>query len=222
MARVQVLLAQGSGGYYIALNPEKIMHAIASQDVCQLLLQAHFVYADGIGVAIASKLLQQKNIERVTGADLLLDVAALCEKEKKTIALYGASKDNIAKALQALQVAYPKLNIAFAVDGYQNDSGYITQLMQSTPPDLVFVGLGSPKQEQWIIEQVNRFPQTLFTGVGGSFDVLSGAVTRAPQWIRRIGMEWLYRIVSQPLQRYKRIKPLMLYGVRVLKERWKR
>lgn len=174
--------------------------------------QADLVTADGTGVVWASKLLGTSLPGRVTGIDV---VEALCERASQKgyrVFFLGAAPGVAVKAAQHLEEKYPGLNIIGAHHGYvsdNNESELIEQIQQARP-DMLFVGMGVPRQEQWILKHRHMLNVPVMMGVGGSFDVLSGQLTRAPKWMQEAGLEWLYRLMLQP-QRIGRVCSIPLF-----------
>lgn len=189
--------------FIVAINPEKIMKARTDESLKELLNKASYQIADGIGVVLASKL-QGGNIKsRVTGIDSMLKLCETAAKYNKTVFLYGAKPGVAEKAKQKLEERFPGLQIVGVIDGYEKNQSKIKELINGAKPDILFVALGSPKQEKWIIEHMNDLHPYVFQGVGGSFDVISGNLKRAPEFFQRVGLEWLYRLIKEPW-RWKR------------------
>jgi N-acetylglucosaminyldiphosphoundecaprenol N-acetyl-beta-D-mannosaminyltransferase len=141
-------------------------------------------------------------------------------KETKSVALIGAKPEVIKLACENLKKEIDDLNIVYAQDGYFKDEELVLAELVKSSPRLVLCALGSPKQELFIIKAKKLLPNALFIGVGGSFDVWSGTVERAPEIYQKIGMEWLYRTIKEP-QRFKRIFPtLPLFVLKVLRDKF--
>lgn len=182
----------------VAINPEKLMKAKEDPELKALLNRAEFQIPDGIGVIIASKL-QKGNIRsRVTGVDMMDRVVREAARTGHAIFLYGAKPGVADKAAQQLQQTYPNLIVAGTQDGYEPDNDKVIDIINQAKPSILFVAMGSPKQEQWIEQHRDELHPTLYQGVGGSFDVLAGNVKRAPAVFQRFGAEWLYRLLKEP------------------------
>jgi N-acetylglucosaminyldiphosphoundecaprenol N-acetyl-beta-D-mannosaminyltransferase len=185
--------------FIIAQNPEKVMKCLEDEELDQIIEhQATLLIADGIGIILAGKLKKQPPIPRVTGVDLFESLTKMAADEARSLFLYGASPEVNAQAVEVLKDRYPQLSIAGAIDGYEQDQQRIISAIQQAQPDFLFVALGTPRQEKWIAQHLDQLPVQLVMGVGGSFDVLTGNVKRAPEWMQRIGIEWLHRLLSQP------------------------
>ncbi|MGV3466593.1 MAG: WecB/TagA/CpsF family glycosyltransferase [Heyndrickxia sp.] len=202
--------------FIVTANPEILMQTDTNHVYKEALKTADYLTPDGIGVIIASKILGQPIDERVTGFDLMQRLIALAEKKKYRIYFLGAEEEVIHTAVKRIQEKYPNIQMAGYHHGYfdQHDPS-IVNAVKETNPDLVFVGLGVPKQELWIYENLQQFNKGIFIGVGGSFDVLAGKVKRAPKIWQKLNLEWFYRLLQQPT-RWKRMLVLPLFLRRVI------
>ena len=120
--------------------------------------------------------------------------------------MYGAKEETIKKAKENLEIKFPNIQIVGTINGYEKDNDKIIKAINKSKADIVFVALGSPKQEYWITENMNKVNAKIFQGVGGSFDVFSGNIKRAPKWMQKIGLEWLYRLIKEPKRIFRQIK----------------
>ena len=183
----------------IAVNPEKVMTAQDDPEVKQLINEATYQIADGVGILLASKLKGGNIDSRVTGVDMMGRLLLFARDEDHPVYFYGAQRDVLDRAIEAIERDYPRIPIAGATDGYFDDEDALIQSINDSGARIIFVALGSPKQELWIKRNMHRLPNVLvFQGVGGSFDVFSGEVKRAPEAFRKVGMEWLYRLATDP------------------------
>ena len=171
-----------------------------------------------LGVKIGLKILGT-TVERIPGIDLGKAILKRAQYLKKTVALVGAEQDVVENAVVNLKFEMPDLNIVYYRDGYFTDENEVRHELLSKGPDVVLVALGSPKQEYFINSIKNQLPNSIFIGLGGSFDVWAGKVKRAPKIFRNLGLEWFYRIAKEP-ERIKRVFPtLPLFIIKVIKER---
>lgn len=182
----------------VAINPEKLMKAKDDPELKALLNRAEFQIPDGIGVIIASKLQKGNITSRVTGVDMMDRIVREAARTQKSIFLYGAKPGIADKAANKLIETYPELIVAGTQDGYEKDNDKVIETINQAQPDILFVAMGSPKQEQWIEQHREELHPILYQGVGGSFDVLAGNVKRAPAVFQRFGAEWLYRLLKEP------------------------
>jgi N-acetylglucosaminyldiphosphoundecaprenol N-acetyl-beta-D-mannosaminyltransferase len=203
--------------FIVAINPEKIMKAQNDAQLMELLNKADFQIPDGVGILLASKLRGGKIRQRVTGIDLMMHLCKAFAKNNKSIFLYGGQPGVAEKACECLKILYPGINITGVLNGYEKDEQIVRSTINRANPDIVFVALGSPVQEYWIVNNMNHLSAQVFQGVGGSFDVISGRVKRAPSIFRRFGLEWLYRLLKEPV-RWKRQTILPKFLIKALKE----
>ena len=205
------------GMQIVTINQEMIEIANQNHKFAKVLKKAELVVPDGAGIELALKL---KGItqERIPGIDFAKELINSCCMWGFPIALIGAKEEVLNIAVNRLENEFQGLNICYARNGYFTESRedeIITNLVRSNPK-LVLVALGAPKQELFIDRCREKLPNTVFIGVGGSFDVWAGAVDRAPEFFQIMRLEWLYRTIKQP-QRLKRIyKTLPLFVIRAI------
>ncbi|MEK4406161.1 WecB/TagA/CpsF family glycosyltransferase [Sporosarcina sp. FSL K6-6792] len=202
----------------VAINPEKLMKAKEDPGLKALLNRAEFQIPDGIGVIIASKLKKGSISSRITGIDMMDRIVREAARTGRTVFLYGAKPGVANKAAQQLKQTYPNLIVTGTQDGYESDTSKVLETINKAKPDILFVAMGSPKQEQWIEQHRDNLYPTLYQGVGGSFDVLAGNVKRAPAAFQRLGAEWLYRLLKEP-SRLKRQMNLPKFLFEVFKQK---
>ncbi len=202
-----------------SVNPEIVLQCEKDSVLTRVINNSDLKIADGIGIVFTLKLLYKKNVERITGIDLFEKILKSDLKSKR-IFLYGSAPGVAMMAQDKLNEKYG-CNIVKAIDGYEQDNEKIINEINNSLADLVFVGLGCPKQEKWIEENKDKLPNvSLLMGVGGSFDVLSGNIKRAPLFIQKIHLEWLYRLLKQP-KRIIRQLSLITFVIKVLKNKEK-
>lgn len=205
-------------GQIVTINPEMIEYGKKNSEFKDLINNAELVVPDGVGVKIGLKILGT-TVERIPGIDLGKAILKRAQYLKKTVALVGAQQDVIENAVVNLKIEMPELNIVYYRDGYFTDENEVFQNLLLEKPDVVLVALGSPKQEFFINNIKKQLSDAIFIGLGGSFDVWAGKVKRAPKIFRSLGLEWLYRIITEP-ERIKRVFPtLPLFIFKVIKER---
>ena len=206
-------------GQVITINPEMIENASQNPDFAEIINSAELVIPDGIGVEIGLKILGY-NVRRIAGIEFSHRMIEECAKNSQSVALVGAKPQIVEKAKENLEKEISGLYITYAHDGYFSNDEEIINELKIRQPRLVLCALGSPKQEEFIIKAKQVLPNALFVGVGGSFDVWSGVVERAPEIYQKLGLEWLYRTVKEP-KRFKRIFPtLPLFVLKVLREKF--
>lgn len=198
-------LSSRQRGWLCTVNATTLMMMRDDTKLQCFVDKALLVVADGQPIVWCAPLFGQRLPERVTGIDLIDLLCARAEQEEKGVYLLGASDHLVKGALTALRIRYPRLNIDGA-DGYFSPEGAACRAdkIRESGADLLFVGMGSPRQESFIQEQWEQLGVGIAIGVGGSFDVLGGARLRAPRWIRRVGLEWLFRLVQEPRRLFVR------------------
>ncbi|PIC56136.1 glycosyltransferase [Sporosarcina sp. P12(2017)] len=211
-------IEEGKKSLIVAINPEKLMKAKEDPELKALLNRAEFQIPDGIGVILASKLKKGQIRSRVTGIDMMDRVVQEAATRGKRIFLYGAKPGVAEEAAAKLQVMHPNIQIAGVQHGYEKDVQVILDTINEAQPDILFVAMGSPKQEQWIEQYRDQLHPVVFQGVGGSFDVLAGNIKRAPAVFQKAGAEWLYRLLLEP-SRIKRQMNLPKFLVEVYRKK---
>ncbi len=191
----------------IAINPEKIMLAYKSPSFMSILNNATYQIPDGIGIIFASKKLNGDIKSRITGIDLMGDLLKLANNKRYKVFLYGANDEVVKLVKLKILDKYSKISIVGMICGYEEDNDYIINTINESRANILFVATGSPKQERWIHDNYDKLNVNILQGVGGSFDVYSGKVKRCPVLFRKCGLEWLYRLMTQPsrIGRYRKI-----------------
>lgn len=211
--------AKTISGQVVTINPEMINNAVQNPEFAEIINNAELVIPDGIGVQIGLKILGY-NVRRIAGIEFSRRMVEECAKSEQSVALVGAKPEIVQKAKENLEHEIQGLYVTYAHDGYFRDDDEILNELKIRQPRLVLCALGSPKQEEFILKAKKLLPDALFVGVGGSFDVWSGVVERAPEIYQKLGLEWLYRTVKEP-KRFKRIFPtLPLFVLKVLREKF--
>lgn len=182
----------------VAINPEKIYRAQHEPELMRELKSAEMHVCDGVGVIIAARILHGMKLTRVTGVGLFLHLMQVAAQRSWKVFLLGASPESNHAACDVLLHRYPQLQLVGNRDGYFENTEEVIAQINESGAQMLFVALGSPKQEQWIIENRDRLNPCFFMGIGGTLDVASGRARRAPALIRAVGLEWLFRLACQP------------------------
>ncbi len=200
-------------------NPEIIMLAKKDASFHQILEEADLVVPDGIGVVIASKLKKGEKLpERVAGYDLVQNTMKDAVKEGYKYYFFGSKPGISEKAAVKMRETYPGIEIVGTRDGYfkPEDEEKIVEDINKSGANILLVALGAPKQEKWIEANKHLLPNIrVAVGVGGSFDVMSGNVKRAPLAFQKLGLEWFYRLLQEPT-RFKRMLVLPEFLIKVI------
>lgn len=211
-------LKNNGKGYFIAVNPEKIVNT-SNRDQWQKIWPGSLGnFIDGIGVVYAAGIIQKQKVKRIFFLHLVLE--ELNQRHGK-IFLFGSKPKVGLLAKENIEKKYPNIQVVDVISGYNFDSKDVVERINASKPDVVLVALGSPIQEEWIYENLTRIDQGIFLGVGGALDIWSGKTNRAPVFFQKIGMEWLYRLVTQP-SRFRRQLKLVVFVWAVFVEKFHR
>lgn len=206
VSRVEAMLLAGGPHQVCTVNPEFVVEARRNPAFAAALAGADLCTPDGYGLILAARYLGLPLRARVTGVELTRRLAELAAERGYRVFLLGAAPGVAAAAAAALAAAYPGLIIAgcFAGSPDPRHEPFLRQLIAAAEPDLLLVAYGHPRQDLWIARNQPHLGVPVALGVGGVFDYLSGRVPRAPAWMRRLGLEWLYRLACQPW-RWRRV-----------------
>lgn len=206
--------------YVVTPNPEMVQRAQKEPAFRSVLNGADLVLPDGVGITYAAKILGRPLRCRVPGIDF---AAALCDelaKDGKRLFLLGAKPGVAEQAAENLKKDHPGLTVCGVHDGYFKEDSPVLEAIRAAGADVVFVCLGFPRQEYWMAQNGRDTGAALLVGLGGSLDVFAGQVKRAPEGFRKLGLEWFYRLVTQP-SRIGRMAKLPLFLVSAVGERMK-
>lgn len=184
--------------YACTPNPEIVMAAKGDASLRAALSGAELVLADGVGITKAAAMLGTPLKSRVPGIDFASNVISRLAERGGSVYLLGAKPLVAEAAAEKLTQTYHGIVIAGTNDGYFTDDAPVIEKINAASPDFLMVCLGSPKQELWMSANAGRLSCGLMAGLGGSLDVLAGNVQRAPETWRRLGLEWLYRVIKEP------------------------
>lgn len=200
-------------GILVAINAEKIMHATPQT---RSIINRNIGYCDGYGAVMALKKKGYDNAVKIPGCELWLSIVHTMHQNGKSFYLVGGKQEVIEQTVEKLRIEYPGINIANFRNGYIKTDEEKQELIDDIvekKPDVVFVAMGSPKQEL-LMEEMARLHPAIYQGLGGSFDVYTGNVKRAPQWWVDHNLEFAYRLIKQP-SRIKRQIHLNKYWIMV-------
>lgn len=198
-------------------NPEIVMAALKDDELKTAIESADMVTPDGIGVVWASRYSEKRLKQRVAGYDLVQAIFNDIAKTDKKVYFLGGAPKVAAKAAKKMKQKYTGLKIVGTHDGYfdKQEELHIIEQINKLEPDLLLVGLGFPKQEKWLYNNRNKLKSKVCIGVGGSFDVMAGKLKRAPTIFQKLGIEWLYRLITQPT-RIMRMMQLPIFAIKVV------
>lgn len=197
--KIKAFLHNKNPCFAVAINPEKVLKAKKDDELEEILKKSDLNFVDGIGIVWGSKILYKKKIkERIAGIDLFMSVLELSAENKYRVYLLGSKEETIKKAVTVIKNTYPQIEIAGFRNGYFEDEEKVVTDIKNSNADILFVGMGSPKQEKFIYNNLDKLNVKFAMGVGGSFNVLSGEFKRAPQIVQKLGLEWFYRFILNP------------------------
>ncbi len=205
----------------VTINPEIIAAADKNPELAKILREAELVIPDSTGVMLAIKSLGVYRAEKIPGIEFSWELMKKCEQKGFSVGFLGGSPDTADSLNIEVHKQFSALNVVFSHHGYFNESELpiIRQELLRADPHLLFVALGSPKQEFFIKQHKNILHKTSMIGVGGSFDIWAKKVKRAPVIFRISGLEWFYRLITQP-SRFTRMFPVLpLFFFRILFDR---
>ena len=213
----------------VAPNVEFIMQAQKDKEFFDILQTAELATPDSVGVILAGKLQKKPFKQRIPGQAYFRKILETAEKEGWTVYLLGGKGDIPQRAKQNVEKLYPKLKIVGYHEGYfeEDTEEVVIEEINKLKPNILFVALGAPRQEKWIAKHRKELKVDVAAGQGGTFDYEAGNIKRAPKWIQKIGMEWLWRLILQP-SRIKRMIVLPFYLFKIIftkditKSRWEK
>jgi len=204
----------------VTLNSLMVNDALRDPELKKILEQADLVICDSVGIFWAMKFLTKPLPEIIPGIKLMYELCKISEKEGYRIYLLGGKKEVVEGMVGELKKLFPRIKLVGWYNGYFSlvEEKEIIQEIKNVSPDMIFLALGSPKQEKWANAHLKELNVRLVTGVGGSFDIISGKLRRAPKLFRKLGLEWLYRLYQEPW-RIKRIVRLPIFVFRIVLSR---
>ncbi len=189
-------------------NPEMVLLAKEDSEFSNILNSASLCTADGIGVVYASKLTENKISERVCGYDMTLEMIKSYKETDATYYILGAGRGVAEKACNNLRNTYNGIKVLGYHDGYfdEEEEVKIIEEIKVLQPDILIIGLGMKKQEAFAYKYKDILPCKIMFCVGGTIDVLSGEVTRAPELFIKLNLEWFYRLITNPKRIFRMLK----------------
>ncbi|MFT5873321.1 MAG: N-acetylglucosaminyldiphosphoundecaprenol N-acetyl-beta-D-mannosaminyltransferase [Clostridium sp.] len=209
--------------HIVSGNPEILLTGLQNNILLDSITSKNsIIIPDGISTVICAKIVGRPVKEKIAGIELMDSIVKKCEKENKGIYLLGSTKETVDMCNINLRTKYRKLNILGSHDGYfeMDNCEEILKEIEKVSPSVLFVAMGCPRQEMFITKYMDRLPCSIFMGVGGSFDIIAGNLKRAPKWMIKLGLEWLYRVAKEPF-RLKRLSSIPEFILMVIKEKYK-
>lgn len=218
-ARIQEMIDSGAPHQVVTVNPEFLVMARQDASFRRVLQGADLVLADGVGLHLGAWLQRKRFVARVAGSQLVYRLAPLAAQQGWRLFFLGAGPGVAEDAAQRLRSQYPGINITVN-EADPTDEGTASALahIHTVRPDILLVAYGAPKQDLWIARYKEKAAVPVMIGIGGTLDVIAGRTPRPPQWLHDIGLEWLYRLWTQPW-RWRRQLRLPVYVFLILAER---
>jgi N-acetylglucosaminyldiphosphoundecaprenol N-acetyl-beta-D-mannosaminyltransferase len=210
LSRAEALLRGDKAAYVVTPNAEIAYEALHDGQLREMLNGADLMLPDGAGVVLASKLLRTPVKQKVAGVDFAAGLLGILERNGQSLYLLGGKTGIGELAAQKMLEAHPQLRIAGIADGYFQDEAPVIAKINASGADALFVCLGAPKQERFMVQHQQELHVHLMAGLGGSLDAFAGTVQRAPAWMIRLNLEWLYRLIREP-KRFRRMLRLPKY-----------
>ncbi|MEQ1635538.1 MAG: WecB/TagA/CpsF family glycosyltransferase [Methylococcales bacterium] len=205
VAYIEQRILNGEFTQHVVVNVAKLVHMQTDTELAQSITACDIINIDGMGVVLGARILGYEIPERVAGVDLFHRLLGLSAKNGFPIFLLGAEADIVAKTAQIAETRYPGLKIAGFHHGYfWDEEELIVNKIGQSGAKLLFVAITSPKKENLINKWQDKLGVDFVMGVGGTFDVIAGKVKRAPLWMQKSGLEWLYRVIQEPRRMWKR------------------
>ncbi|SDS42549.1 anti-anti-sigma factor/polymer biosynthesis protein, WecB/TagA/CpsF family [Opitutus sp. GAS368] len=227
IARIADMIASRRPAYVVTPNVDFLVQARRDAELRRILLEAHLVLCDGQPLVWASRWLGNPLPERVAGADLVPRFIALAAQRGFRLFLLGATPEANSRAVARLQERHPGLVVAGHYSPpfrslEEMDNAEIVRRIQAARPDVVLVSFGCPKQEKWIARNYGSLGVPVCIGVGATIDFLAGQVRRAPRWMQRSGLEWIYRLAQEPRRLFRRYAvDLRIFSEAIFAQWWR-
>jgi N-acetylglucosaminyldiphosphoundecaprenol N-acetyl-beta-D-mannosaminyltransferase len=206
---ISIIMANLKKGNRIAqfgVNSATINEVNRDEKFRNALNKADLLNIDGMSVVWALRCLGFNVPERVATPDLADAVLAMAAKEKFSVFLLGAKEERLTTCCKQLMETYPEIKIAGFRNGYfePEEESRIIEIINNSEPDILLIGMTSPKKEIFYFDHMNELNAKYILGVGGYFDILAGHTKRAPRWMQDIGLEWIFRLLQEPRRMWKR------------------
>lgn len=206
VAWVDARVADGTPSRVGAVNAAKLVKIERDPELARAVTACELIVADGMSVVWAARLLAGVRLRRLAGIDLMERLVLRAAERGYRVYFLGARQEVLDRMLEVLRERHPSLEVAGSHHGYfgPEDEPALVEEIRASRADLLFVAMGTPAKEYWVDRNYRAAGAAVSMGVGGSFDVISGLVRRAPAWMQGVGMEWLYRLMQEPGRLWRR------------------
>lgn len=208
VSTVAELVGRGKGGYVCVSTVHMVMESYDDKEFCNKVNSANFVVTDGMPLVWFQKLKGAKDAERVRGNDLMILLLSFAENEKIKVGFYGGMPEVMNKLIGRAKKDFPELKVVYSDSPpfrelTPEEDDKIVENINNSAAQILFVGLGCPRQENWMVEHRERLSAVML-GVGAAFDFYAGDLKEAPRWMGKLGLEWLFRLRQEPRRLWRR------------------
>lgn len=206
LAEISKIIESRTITQHVVVNVAKLIYAQSDKKLLDIINSCGLINVDGAGIVLGARLLGINIPERVAGIDLMEELINYSSKKNYSVYFFGAEEHIVKKVVEVYTQKYPDLIIAGYRNGYytEEEEQTIADQIRGSKADILFVAMGSPQKELFLNAHLNNMDIPFVMGVGGSFDVVAGKVSRAPKIIQKAGFEWLYRVYQEPKRLWKR------------------
>lgn len=184
-------------------NVDHIINSSVDELIEKKYSESEYIIADGWPLVLIGRM-RKNQFYKITGVDLMDKLLELSNEKKYNVFFLGGQEECLEKLTTNIKREYPLIGKIGCHHGYFKDDSPIIDLINENETNILFVGMGNPKQELWIRDNMSKLSSNINIGVGGAFNILSGDISRAPKWIQNIGMEWFYRFLKEPKRLFYR------------------
>jgi len=219
VVKVMKMIESGGVHHVMLLNPYKIQRLKSNIDLKVIASKASMKIASGAGVRWAARILGSPLKERIPALSFIMDIIRISEIKEYTIFLVGGKPETAERAFFNIRKSFPKIRIVGRHGGYFSEEREksVIEAIRKSEPNIVFVGLGFPKEDKWIYRIKNEFKNSVFVSVGGSIDIISGEIKKAPAFFMKRGLDWFYRIITRPWRFGRLLRLLIFYTHAIFK-----
>ncbi len=206
--KIAELVAQKNGGYVCFSTVHMVMESFDNAEFAAKVNGADLIVTDGMPLVWMQKMQGKRDASRVRANDLMISLCEYAEKNNLKVCFYGGRQEVIDGILERAKTDFPRLEIAYAYSPpfralSEEEDAEIVEKIKNSGTQILFMGLGCPKQENWMAAHRDKFP-AIMLGVGASFDFYAGNVRESPEWMGKLGFEWLYRLTQEPKRLWRR------------------
>lgn len=206
--KIVEMVRQNEGGYVCVSTVHMAMEAFDDPVYAKMVNDADLITPDGMPMLWMKKLQGAKDVSQVRGTNLMVNLFSIAEENSFTVGFYGGSQEVLDELSERLEKDFPKLQVSYIYSPpfrplTEEEDKEVTKNIANSATDILFIGLGCPKQERWMADHSDRIDSVMI-GVGAAFNFYAGKTKESPEWMRKVGLEWLFRLVQEPRRLWKR------------------